>query len=513
MQYGWGVRSVETLILKMDGVSKSFPGVQALKNVNFELRPGEVHALVGENGAGKSTLVKIMTGIYPDYEGRYECEGQPVRFRSIRDAQQAGISIVHQELNMMGDLTVAQNIFIGRESDSFFLSDNALNERTQALIDEFDIGVSPTTLLRDLSVGKAQMVEIARAMSFPSTKVLILDEPTAALSEGEAAELLERIAQMRSRNIAVVYISHRMHEIMEVSDRVTVLRDGEYIGTLNTAESMVDTIIEMMVGRQVVNAPKVLSAVPVDAPVVLSASHLNSDGVEDVSFSLRQGEILGFAGLVGAGRTEAMRILCGADPFGTGKITIKGKDARIRHPKDAISAGLAYLSEDRKRYGLVLDLSVVDNVTISSYDVLSIGQYIKNVLCRQAAQRYVDRLRIKTPSVKQIVRNLSGGNQQKVVLAKWLLRDVEILIFDEPTRGIDIGARAEIYTLMRELVAAGKSIILVSSDLDEILHLSDRVVVMCEGKKTGELDIDQASQVKIMALATNQMQPTDRRER
>lgn len=491
------------LRLRMEGISKSFPGVQALKNGKLELRPGEVHALVGENGAGKSTLVKIITGIYSDYSGTFEYEGAPATFRSIRDAQQAGISIVHQELNMLGDLTVAQNIFIGRESDSLLISDRELNRRTQELIDEFEIGVDPRTLLRDLSVGKAQMVEIARAMSFTETKVLILDEPSAALSEGETVELLQKIDQMRARGVSVIYISHRMNEIMEITDRATVLRDGEYVGTLTTAECTVDDIIRAMVGREIDNSQKAASEVPAEAEIVLEARNLRSNSVRDVSFALRRGEILGFAGLVGAGRTETMQILCGADQTGRGEIRVHDKPVTFGHPEDAIKAGIAYLSEDRKRYGLVLNLTVTDNVVLPSYESLSYGPVVREAECRRQTSTFVDRLRIKTPSIAQIAKNLSGGNQQKVVLAKWLLRDVDIFIFDEPTRGIDIGARAEIYTIMHELVAQGKSIILVSSDLNEVLHLSDRIIVMCEGRATGELDISEATQVKIMELATD----------
>ena len=496
----------EPLRLRMEGISKSFPGVQALKSARLDLRAGEVHALVGENGAGKSTLVKIMTGIYPDYGGLYEYEGEPVTFRSIAEAQHAGISIVHQELNMMGDLTVAQNIFIGRESTTFFVSDKELNRRAQELIDEFDIGVDPRTLLRDLSVGIAQMVEIARAMSFTQTRVLILDEPSAALSEGETADLLRKVEQMRARGVSVVYISHRMNEIMQITDRVTVLRDGDYVATMDTASCTVDEIIRAMVGRDVDQAQKTTSQVPADAPIALSARGLTSARVTDVSFDLRRGEILGFAGLVGAGRTETMQILCGADRWGTGTIEVDGRPLTFTHPRQAINAGIAYLSEDRKRYGLVLNLSVTDNTVLASYDALSTGLVVHTKECRTVTQRYVDALKTKTPSVSQLVKNLSGGNQQKVVLAKWLLRDVSILIFDEPTRGIDIGARAEIYAMMRELVAQGKSIILVSSDLTEILHLSDRVVVMCEGRATGTLDIAEASQVTIMELATHHAQ-------
>ncbi|SDN26512.1 monosaccharide ABC transporter ATP-binding protein, CUT2 family [Actinomyces ruminicola] len=490
--------------LRLIDVSKSFPGVQALSGVSFDLLPGEVHALVGENGAGKSTLVKILTGIHPDFEGTYEYDGAPAAFHSIRDAQQAGIAIVHQELNMMADLTVAQNIFIGRESSSLLISDRALNRRARDLLAEHEVDVDPRTLLRDLSVSKAQLVEIVRALSFESTRVLILDEPTAALSEAESAELLQRVKRLRDRGVAIVYISHRMHEVMAVADRITVLRDGTHVGTLTAAETNLDQIIEMMVGRQVVNTPKTRSEVAPDAPVVMRAEHLASGDVKDVSFTLHRGEILGFAGLVGAGRTETMRIIAGADRPTSGRLEVNGTEVSFRRPKDAIRAGIAYLSEDRKRFGLVTGLSVSDNTVLASYDAFTTATVVHERAVQRATRKYVDMLRIKTPSTRQRVRNLSGGNQQKVVLAKWLLRDVDVLIFDEPTRGIDIGARAEIYQLMRDLVAQGKSIILVSSDLDEVLHLSDRVVVMREGRKTGELDASEATQIKIMELATKQ---------
>lgn len=489
-------------ILEMKNIDKKFPGVHALKKCRFSLRRGEVHALIGENGAGKSTLVKIMTGIYSKYEGEYLYDGQPVHFKNIKEAQHAGISIVHQELNMMNDLTVAQNIFIGRESKGFFCSDASINKKTEKLIREFDIQVKATDLLKSLTVGKAQMVEIARAMSYDSTRVLILDEPTAALSEAEAEDLFEKMEELRRRGVSIIFISHRLGEIMRVADRVTVMRDGEYIDTLDVTKCSVDDIIRLMVGREIIEEPKQKSNVSPDAPVVLEANHLHSSKVKDVSFTLRKGEILGFAGLVGAGRTEVMRLICGADPMESGEILINGKKCVIRHSQDAIRCGIGYLSEDRKRYGLVLGLSVEENTVLASYDRLSGGIMVRENACKKETLSYIDQLKIKTPSEKQQVKNLSGGNQQKVVIAKWLLRDVDILIFDEPTRGIDVGARSEIYHLMEELVAEGKSIIMVSSDLTEVLKMSDRIIVMCEGKKTGELDISSADQEGIMKMAT-----------
>ncbi len=492
------------IILEMTDIDKVFPGVHALDHCRFDLREGEVHALIGENGAGKSTLVKIMTGIHTDYTGEYRLFGQPVHFKNIKEAQEAGISIVHQELNMMNDLTVAQNIFIGRESDGFFCNDKVINKKTEELIKSFNIDVKPTDRIKNLTVGKCQMVEIMRAMSYPATKVLILDEPTAALSEAEAEDLFEKMEQLKARGVSIIFISHRLEEIKRVADRVTVMRDGQYIKTLDVKTCTIQDIVRLMVGREVLEEPKSKSNVPEDAPIVLTVSNLKSNKVKDVSFELHKGEILGFAGLVGAGRTETMRLIYGADPKDSGEIVINGKQANIKHSKDAISEGIGYLSEDRKRYGLVLGLSVTDNTVLSSYDLAELhkGIFVNEKNSAEVSENYVKQLKTKTPSVRQLVKNLSGGNQQKVVIAKWMLRNCDILIFDEPTRGIDIGARAEIYNLMDSLVKEGKSIIMISSDMTEVLKMSDRIIVMCEGRKTGELDISGATQDKIMTLAT-----------
>lgn len=489
-------------ILEMNKIDKSFPGVHALDHCNFSLKKGEIHALIGENGAGKSTLVKIMTGIYSEYDGTYLFDGKQVHFQNIKEAQQAGISIVHQELNMMNDLTVAQNIFIGRESEGFFCSDRKINDMTKKLIQDFDIHVKETELLKNLSVGKAQMVEIARAMSYEKTKVLILDEPTAALSEMEAEDLFSKMRVLKKKGVSIIFISHRLGEIMKVADRVTVMRDGAYIDTMDIDKCGVDDIIRLMIGREIIEEPKQKSNVKADAPIVLDVKNLQSQKVKNVSFYLRKGEILGFAGLVGAGRTETMRLIYGADAMSGGEITVNGKKCTIHHSKDAITNGIGYLSEDRKRYGLILGLSVMDNTVLPTYKNFKNGIFINRKKCENATQKYIDKLQTKTPSVHQMVKNLSGGNQQKVVIAKWLLKNIDILIFDEPTRGIDVGARAEIYNLMDELAAQGKSIIMVSSDLTEVLRMSDRVVVMCEGRKTGEIPIEKANQENIMTLAT-----------
>jgi ribose transport system ATP-binding protein len=497
-------KQTNEIILDMKEIDKKFPGVHALDHCKFSLRKGEVHALIGENGAGKSTLVKIMTGIYNEYDGEYLFMGNKVHFQNIKEAQQEGISIVHQELNMMNDLTVAQNIFIGRESKGFFCSDKTINEKAEKLIREFEIQVKSTELLKNLSVGKAQMVEIARAMSFESTKVLILDEPTAALSEAESEDLFRKVAVLKERGVAIIFISHRLGEIMRIADRVTVMRDGAYIDTLNIDSCTTDDIIRLMVGREILEEPKQKSNVKPGAPVVLEVKNLKSNKVKDVSFSLRKGEILGFAGLVGAGRTEVMRLICGADHMHSGEVIVNGKSCKIEHSKDAIRNGIGYLSEDRKRYGLILGLSVADNTVLSSYDKLSKAGFVNEGQCHQDTMKYIEKLKIKTPGTNQMVKNLSGGNQQKVVISKWLMKNIDILIFDEPTRGIDVGARAEIYNLMDELIQEGKSIIMISSDLTEVLRMSDRVVIMCEGRITGDLDISEASQNTIMQFATKQ---------
>ena len=491
------------VILTMKGIDKSFPGVHALDHVDLEVRKGEVHALMGENGAGKSTLMKVLTGIYSKDEGTITFEGKEVEFTNPREAQDAGIVIVHQELNMLGHLTVAQNIFIGREfMKGKFIDDKKMNEEARKLFDQLGIDIDPTETMSRLTVGKQQMCEIAKAISHDA-KVIIFDEPSAALTEAEIEELFKIIRDLRERQLGIVYISHRMDEIKVITDRVTVMRDGGYVGTLITKDCTKEDIINMMVGRVIYEDPKTESQVAKDAPVVLKVEHLNAGRmVQDVSFELRKGEILGFSGLMGAGRTETMRALFGADPKQSGDIYINGEKVDIKTPRDAVSHGIGYLSEDRKRSGIIVDKTVAENSTMATLDEYMKGLFIDKKKENEVAQKYVDILKTKTPGVDQLVVNLSGGNQQKVVIAKWLVRNCDILIFDEPTRGIDVGAKSEIYHLMNELVAEGKSIIMVSSEMTEILRMSDRIVVMCEGRKTGELGIEEATQERIMHAAT-----------
>lgn len=491
------------VILTMKGIDKSFPGVHALDHVDLEVRKGEVHALMGENGAGKSTLMKVLTGIYTKDEGTITYEGREVEFSNPREAQDAGIVIVHQELNMMGHLTVAQNIFIGREiMNGKLIDDKKMNEEARKLFDQLGIDIDPKETMSRLTVGKQQMCEIAKAISHEA-KVIIFDEPSAALTEAEIEELFKIIRDLREKQMGIVYISHRMDEIKVITDRVTVMRDGGYVGTLITKDSTKDDIINMMVGRVIYEDPKTESAVPKDAPIVLKVEHLNAGRmVRDVSFELRKGEILGFSGLMGAGRTETARALFGADPKESGDVYVNGQKVDIKTPQDAVKCGIGYLSEDRKRYGIVVAKTIAENSTMASLENFMKGAFIDKKKENQVAQQYVETLKTKTPGVDQLVVNLSGGNQQKVVIAKWLVRNCDILIFDEPTRGIDVGAKSEIYQLMNELVAQGKSIIMISSEMTEILRMSDRIVVMCEGRKTGELDISEATQERIMHAAT-----------
>ena len=493
------------LLLALKNIEKSFTGVHALKGVDFDLHRGEIHALVGENGAGKSTLVKALTGIVEKDSGEILYLGRMFKPRSPRHALEMGIGIIHQELNMMDHLTVAQNIFIGRESlrgAGLLLDERRQNRRTARLLEQLNMNIDASETLGRLTVGKQQMVEIAKAVSH-NLRILILDEPTAALTDTEIGELFAIMRDLAKQGVGMIYISHRMDEIGQIADRVTVLRDGEYVGTRDAKEVSKSEIISMMVGRVIYEKPKTESNVAADAPVVLKVDRLNAGRlVNDVSFELRQGEILGFAGLMGAGRTETARAIFGADEVQSGSIAIRGRPVRNATPADAVAHGIGYLSEDRKRFGLALNLSVKENAVLASYERFQQRLFIHARKVEKATEEYVQKLSIKTPSLDQILRNLSGGNQQKVVIAKWLIRNSEILIFDEPTRGIDVGAKSEIYSLMNELARSGKSIIMISSELPEVLRMSDRIIVMCEGRVTGELDIAEASQEEIMKYAT-----------
>lgn len=489
------------VILEMKDVGMRFQGVHALKQCSFELRRGEIHALVGENGAGKSTLMKVLAGIYQADRGEIFYNGERVSFRNPKEAQDAGIAIVHQELNLMNHLTAAQNIFIGREGTSFFVNDETINQKTRRLFERIRMDISPTEKVGNLTVGKQQMVEIVKAISF-NAKILILDEPTAALTKTEVVELFNVMKDLKAHGVTMIYISHRMDEIQAITDRITILRDGEYIKTLVTKDTNLDEIIQAMVGRVIYIEPKTGSSIPDSAPVVLEVRGLTSRDVHDVSFDLRKGEILGFAGLMGAGRTETARLIFGADPIESGDIYKNGNKLKIKAPVDAVRAGIGYLSEDRKRYGLAVGLSVSDNTVLADLESFTRNGFVDDGKIRGTTETYVKKINIKTPTVSQLIRNLSGGNQQKVIIAKWIVRNCDVLIFDEPTRGIDVGAKNEIYKLMTLLAEEGKSIIMISSELQEILRMSDRVACMCEGRITKILNIEEASQETIMKYAT-----------
>jgi len=491
-------------LIEMVGIDKAFPGVRALHNARFELRAGEVHALMGENGAGKSTLMKVLSGVYQRDAGEIRLNGQPIEVGSPRKALDQGISIIHQELALMRDLTAAQNIFIGREPrqlGGLLLDERALNAQTEAIFRTMNLKLDPKVVVGTLTIARQQMVEIAKALSYKS-RVLIMDEPTAALNDAEINELFTIIERLKAEGVGIVYISHKMDELKRIADRVTVMRDSEYVGTVPAASTSIETIISMMVGRELTKETLVIPDTSA-APVALEVLGLSRGReIRDVSLSVRKGEILGMAGLMGAGRTEVARAIFGADPIEAGEIFVNGQKLAIRRPQDAVRAGIGYLSEDRKHFGLATGLDVRNNIALASLSrFIGPAGVLREGEMREVAQDYIRQLSIKTPSDTQEARLLSGGNQQKVVIAKWLLRDCDILIFDEPTRGIDVGAKSEIYKLLQTLAEQGRAIIVISSELPEVLRLSHRIAVMCEGRLTGILP-GGASQEEIMHLAT-----------
>ena len=492
---------MDDLVVSMKNIYKHFGGISALKDAQLELRKGEILGLIGENGAGKSTLMKILSGVYQADQGSMFVSGKKVEYQTPKEALDDGICMIYQELNLVEKLSVADNIFIGRESGlHLILNRSEDKEKTKELLKKMDLDISPEKEVGDLTVAKQQMIEIAKGISCHS-KVLIMDEPTAALADSEIKELFRVIRQLKAEGLSIIYISHRLEELFEITDRITVMRDGNYIDTMDTSQRSMDELVRKMVGRNISWHKKEHSDVKKDASVVLEVQHMVSKDIKDVSFKLRQGEILGFAGLMGAGRTELARLVFGADWRKGGIILKKGKEIKIRNTFDAVSHGISYLSEDRKGNGLAINLSIADNVALPSWDIFIKHGRIQFNEMEKSVEKIAKKVSVKTPSVKQLVCNLSGGNQQKVVIAKWLLKNSEILIFDEPTRGIDVGAKNEIYKLMNGLINEGKSIIVISSEMSELLRISDRILVLCEGKLTGELDIEEATQEKIMEYA------------
>lgn len=491
------------LALEMKNITKTYPGVRALEDVSLQVRPGEVLGLVGENGAGKSTLMKILAGAQPKDSGEILIDGQPVTIDSPQRAMALGVSIIYQELNLVPYLSAAENIFLGREPRAKFAGfvDFAkMNRDSQEIVDRLGVKLSVRTPVNRLSVAQQQMVEVGKATS-RNSKIIVMDEPSATLTDHELKNLFDLIRQLKSQGVAIIYISHRLEEIFEICDRVTILRDGKWIATEDVASLDRDAIIRLMVGRELKHMiPK--EEAPIGEPALTVTGLTRKGVIENVSFSVRKGEVLGIAGLVGAGRTEVARAIFGADPLDSGTVELFGKRASIRSPQDAIRYGIGLVTEDRKAQGLVLGMTVRENITLANLPAISVMSFVKALRERDVVKQFVDDLQVKTPSIEQTVQNLSGGNQQKVVLAKWLFTESKVLIFDEPTRGIDVGAKTEIYQLMNALAKRGVAIIMISSELPEVLGMSDRIIVMHEGHVTGELSRADATQEKIMDLAT-----------
>ena len=494
-------------VLEMKNICKSFPGVKVLEDVNLQVKPGEVHALMGENGAGKSTLMKILMGIYKADQGSIVLQGQETVIHGPKDAMGKGISMIHQELNTLLDMEVAENVFVGREilkkgfSKMKIVDLDKMREETARYFREMSIDIDPKAKMRTLSVAEMQLVEIVKAISLNS-KIIVMDEPTSAITEKEAQVLFAQIDRLKKQGVAIIYISHKMDEIFRISDTITVLRDGEWIGTKPASELDDNSLIKMMVGRELTDIyPKEPALI---GDVILEVKDLSrGKKVKNVSLTLRRGEVLGIAGLVGAGRSELVETIFGLYPKTGGEIFLNGKKADIKNPKEAIKNKIALITEDRKLTGLNLIASVKENISIVSLSKMSKKGIIDKKRENEVAEKYIKELKIKTPNGNAIVGNLSGGNQQKVVLAKWLLDEPEIIIFDEPTRGIDIGAKRDIYLLINELAKEGKAVIVISSEMAEVMGISDRIVVMCEGELKGEIQRDEFSQELIMSYASN----------
>jgi inositol transport system ATP-binding protein len=501
-----GVQNM-TVLLEMNDISKSFPGVKALKNVSLRVQEGTVHALMGENGAGKSTLMKILAGMYQQDSGEILYNGKELKLKDPKDALTNGIAMIHQELSPVLEMTIGENIYLGREPierHTRFVNYKKMYQDAEKLLHSLELTLDPRTKMSGLSVAEMQMVEILKAVSYES-KIIIMDEPTSAITDREVEKLFGIIKYLKKQNKAIIYISHKMDEIFQISDEITVFRDGSHIATKAAAELTKDSLITMMVGRKLTEMfPK--EGDFSSAESVLSVRNVSAKGkFRNVSFELKKGEILGISGLMGSGRTEMMEALFGLTPLEQGEIHINGAKVNISSPTDAIDHGLAFVTEDRKSLGLFLSMSLLKNISIGSLKGLTNGGFLKEKKERSVVREFIDSLRIKAYSPDQVVETLSGGNQQKVVLAKWLLTKPKILILDEPTRGIDVGAKTEIYKLMSQLANESMAIIMISSEMPEVLGMSDRIVVFHEGIVAGELKRGEATQEKILELATGHL--------
>lgn len=496
-------------LLQLKGIEKSFPGVKALNGASLAVYPGRVMALVGENGAGKSTMMKVLTGIYTMDAGSLQWLGEPVAFSGPKASQEAGIGIIHQELNLIPQLSVAENIFLGREFVNRFgrIDWKKMHREAEALLKRLNLRFSSHKLVGDLSIGDQQMVEIAKVLSFES-RVIIMDEPTDALTDTETLSLFHVINELKAQGCGIVYISHRMKEIFEICDDVTVFRDGQFIAERAVSDLSEEQLIEMMVGRKLEDQYPHLEQSP--GEIRLQVEKLCGSGVEDVSFTLRKGEILGISGLMGAGRTELMKVLYGALPRRSGSVTLNGRTVTVRSPQEGLASGIVYISEDRKRDGLVLGMSVKENMSLTALRYFShAGGNLKHAEEQLAVGDFIRLFNVKTPSMMQPIGLLSGGNQQKVAIARGLMTRPDVLILDEPTRGVDVGAKKEIYQLINQFKAEGLSIILVSSEMPEVLGMSDRILVMHEGHISGEFSREQATQESLMAAAVGKQHSED----
>ncbi len=489
-----------TPFLQMKGITKQFPGVLALNQVDLSVYPGRVLALVGENGAGKSTLMKVLSGVHKRDAGEILIEGKSVEIDSPLASRQMGISIIYQELSVLNNMDVAENIFVGREKKkNGFVDKKAQHQEAKALLDRVGLNIDTHTMTHRLSTAQKQMVEVAKALSYNS-KLIIMDEPTSSLTDTETAMLMKIIRRLRDEGVAIVFISHRMNEIFEISDEIAVMRDGEMVQHMITGEVDEQQVIAAMVGRDV-NDIFHKEEAPI-GDVVLEVKNLSTRNfLKDISFNVRAGEIVGFAGLVGAGRSEVMRALFAVDPRESGEIFINGKPVEIKSTVDALRAGMGFVPEDRKEQGLILKQTIRANASLAALDSVADGWFINRKKEKGLSDEYVSKLKVKTPSIEQLIMNLSGGNQQKVVIAKWMATHPKVLILDEPTRGIDVGAKKEIHTLMSELAKQGVAIIMISSELPEVLGMADRIYVMHDGRIKGEIDRAEASQEAIMKMA------------
>lgn len=489
-------------ILELKHITKLYPGVVALNDVSLEVRRGEILALVGENGAGKSTLIKTCSGAISPTQGEIVINGKSFTGMTPQTSEQNGIGVIYQEFNLVGDLSVAENIFLGRAIRKGMVIDlKAMERESKKILDSLNIKINPKTLVKTLSVGYQQMVEIAKAVS-QNAKLLIMDEPSAPLTSAEVEAMFAIVDKLKAGGVSIIYISHRLDEIFRLADRITILRDGQYVTTLNTDETNKDELVKHMVGRKLTEVYPKRDEICVKDEVIFEAVNVSGNGDKNISFKIHRGEVLGLGGLVGAGRTEFAELMFGMRQKTAGKFIFKGKEISPKTPKDAIELGIGLVPEDRKKEGALLGMSIRCNINMPIYQRISKGTVINENKEEEIAQTYRKEISIKTPTLDQLVKNLSGGNQQKVILAKWLAADSELLIFDEPTRGIDVGAKQEIYTLINHLVEQGKTVLMISSEMEELMGMSDRILILAEGNMTGELNKSEFDQERIMQLAS-----------